>query len=83
MCPPSNSYGYRQSMTLNEATDSLNSPRTSLAMVCTEIDFKSLCFPSVSGKQNGRLKSPIKSVSDEAGEENSGLVVELKMYVSK
>lgn len=66
MCPPSNSYGYRQSMTLNDATESLKSPCNSLAIVSTEIDFKSRWRPSINGKQNGRLKSPIKCGSDDA-----------------
>lgn len=50
----------------NEAIESLKSPRNNAAIVCAVIDRKSLCRPSIDGKQKGLLKSPIRSGSDDA-----------------
>lgn len=68
MCPPSYSYGYRQSMTLYDETLSSNSPFNNFLIVSAEIDLRSVCLPSTKGRQCGRVKSPMRFESDEERE---------------
>ena len=54
MCPPSNSYGYRQSTMVTSLRTSLKCPRTTSAITSGEIDFKSRCFPAIVGNVQSR-----------------------------
>lgn len=55
-------------MTLYDETLSSNSPFSSFLMVSADIDLRSVCLPSMSGKQCGRVKSPMRFDSDDERE---------------